>query len=91
MYPLRFVRQEPLAPAEAVRTATLNPAVFLNLEAGFGSVTTGKAADLLLRQHNPLENIEHIRSIKGVIWRGNLIDEQERSKRLKAIRKTLNQ
>ena len=78
-----------LSPAEALRTATFNPALFLEIDSDYGSVESGKVADLVLLKANPLEDINHVRSIWGVILEGELYDFQERSKNLEAIRAAL--
>src|SRR5262249_56160801 len=46
-----------LTPLQALQTATINPARFLDREAELGTVEAGKLADLLLLHKNPLEDI----------------------------------
>ncbi len=58
-----------LTPAEALRTATRNPAVFLRREKELGSVEEGKCADLVLLSGNPLSDIRNTRKIESV-WIG---------------------
>lgn len=58
-----------LTPGETLRTATLNPALFLGLEASHGSIDAGKWAELVLLEANPLEDIENVRRIETVIHR----------------------
>ena len=55
---------------DALKTATINPAIFMNKENDFGSVEVGKIASLLLLNKNPLENIENTKTIETVIVRG---------------------
>ena len=55
---------------DALRTATINPAIFMNKEVDFGSVEVGKIASLILLNKNPLENIENTKTIETVIIRG---------------------
>jgi hypothetical protein len=78
-----------LSPAEALRTTCLNPALFLEIDSDYGSVESGKVADLVLLEANPLEDINHVRSIWGVILEGELYDFQERSKNFEMIRAAL--
>jgi hypothetical protein len=61
-------------PMEALQTATSNPARFLGMEAGLGSVEPGKIADLLLLSANPLEDIRNTRKISIVVANGRLFD-----------------
>lgn len=63
-----------LTPAEALHAATLAPAEYFGLQLQYGTVATGKIADLLLLNANPLEDIRHTRQIEAVIFNGNLYD-----------------
>jgi imidazolonepropionase-like amidohydrolase len=57
---------------EALKSATINPAVFMNKEGNFGSVEAGKLASLVLLNKNPLDNIDNTKSIETVIVRGKV-------------------
>jgi len=57
---------------DALRSATINPAIFMNKKADFGSVELGKLASLVLLNKNPLENIENTKTIETVIVRGKV-------------------
>jgi imidazolonepropionase-like amidohydrolase len=57
---------------DVLRTATINPAIFMNKKADFGSVEVGKLASLVLLNKNPLENIENTKTIETVIVRGKV-------------------
>lgn len=63
-----FVRAG-LTPAEALRTATVNPAKCLKRDTELGTIEAGKFADLVLLSANPLEDIKNTRRIKAV-WVG---------------------
>ncbi len=63
-----------LTPWEALRTATLNPAIAFGRESVSGSVEPGKVADLVLLAGNPLEDIRHTRAIVAVVLRGRLLN-----------------
>jgi imidazolonepropionase-like amidohydrolase len=65
-----------LTPLEALQTATINPAKFLNISDETGTIEVGKSADLLLLQKNPLEKIENTRTISAVILRGRYMNSQ---------------
>lgn len=71
-----------MSELDALRTATLNPAIFMNKVNDFGSVEVGKLACLVLLNKNPLENIENIGSIEAVILRGRVIDRTKLDKML---------
>jgi imidazolonepropionase-like amidohydrolase len=55
-----------LTPYAALQTATVNPAIFLEMKNRTGTIAVGKEADLVLLDKNPLEDINHTRSIAGV-------------------------
>jgi imidazolonepropionase-like amidohydrolase len=52
----------------------VTPAKFLGLEGTMGQIKVGMAADLVLLSENPLENIEHSRSIINVMSRGSWVE-----------------
>jgi imidazolonepropionase-like amidohydrolase len=62
-----------LSPAEALRSATINGAAFFNLEKEYGQVKEGFAADLVLLDSNPLEDIRNTQDIHAVIWQGKRV------------------
>ena len=57
-----------MTPYEALRTATVNPAELLDLDAG--TIEPGKLADIVLVQGNPLDDIENTDNVKQVIANG---------------------
>lgn len=57
---------------EALRSATINPAIFMNKTDDFGSVEVGKLASLVLLNKNPLENIENTKTIETVFVGGKI-------------------
>ena len=66
-----------LNPLEALRTATLNPARFLERTEDLGSVEEGKFADLVLLEANPLDDIANIQRIRAVLTDGELLRRAE--------------
>ena len=63
-----------LTPVEALRTATVNPARYFGLEDSLGTVQSGKLADLVLLNANPLEDIHHTQRIEAVVANGRYFD-----------------
>jgi imidazolonepropionase-like amidohydrolase len=63
-----------LTPAEALRTATINPARFLGMTDSLGTVASGKVADLVLLDANPLTDIANTKRIRAVIQGGRLLN-----------------
>jgi imidazolonepropionase-like amidohydrolase len=66
--------QAGFTPLEAIQAATRGAAQFLGREKDFGTAGAGKAADLVLLDANPLENIANTRKILGVIRNGDYLD-----------------
>lgn len=73
-----------LTPAEALATATGNVADYLG-ESNRACLQPGCVADLVLLEHNPLEDIEHTRSILGVMRAGDWYDRVALDEALAAI------
>jgi len=63
-----------LSPADALRAATFEPAVYLEATDSLGTVQAGKLADLVLLEANPLEDIVNTQRIMAVVTRGRLFD-----------------
>ena len=74
-------------PLEALQTATLNPARFLNRLQDFGSVQAGRLADLVLLGANPLTDIANTQRVVGVLADGQYLSQQD----LAQLRKRLQQ
>ena len=63
-----------LTPAEALHTATLNPAIFLGATDSLGTVEVGRLADLVLLDADPLIDIRNTTRIRAVVLRGRYLD-----------------
>ena len=66
-----------MTPAEALQTATLNPARALGKLADFGTVEPGRVASLVLLDGNPLDRIENTQRIAAVILSGTAYQRPE--------------
>ena len=69
--------QAGLTPMEALQTATLNPAKFLGKQAEMGTVESGKLADLVLLDADPLENIHNTQKIEAVVLAGRYFSRSD--------------
>ena len=71
-----------LSPIDAIRTATLNPAVYFNHGDILGTVVRGRLADLVLLDADPLVDIHNITRISAVVANGRLFDSTARQRLL---------
>ena len=71
-----MMAQGGMTPHEALKTATINPAVSLGLDRYVGSLEAGKLADLLVMDKNPLDNIYNTETIKYTMVNGRLYDAE---------------
>jgi imidazolonepropionase-like amidohydrolase len=58
-----------MTPAEVITAATKNGAEFLRM-ADAGTIASGKRADFLVLEANPLDNITNTRRISAVYLKG---------------------
>jgi imidazolonepropionase-like amidohydrolase len=81
---LRMMVEAGLTPYQALASGTLNPARFFG-EDDWGTIGPGQAADLILVEGNPLEDIANVARRAGVMVRGLWLPESEIQARLDAI------
>jgi hypothetical protein len=74
---LREFVNDGLTPYQALQTATINVAKYLRQSGEFGSIETGKRADMLLLSANPLADISNTQKITGVMVRGRWLDKTQ--------------
>lgn len=63
-----------MSPLQAIRSATLNGAEHLGMAKEIGSLETGKLADLIILDANPLEDIRNTEKIRNVMINGRVYD-----------------
>ena len=71
-----------LTPFQALQTGTLNAARYFGTESTTGTVASGKRADLVLLDRNPLEDISNSSLIAGVMLNGVWVPKAELDKKL---------
>ena len=80
-----------LTSLAALQTATVNPARYLGREKTLGTIATGKVADLVLLDGNPLDAIENVRRIRAVVAAGRFLDRTALDKLLAQVRAAAQQ
>ena len=71
-----FVRAG-LTPLQALQTATLNPAIYFGKTAEWGTIASGKSADLVVLARNPLVDIANTRAVVAVVADGRYYAPRE--------------
>jgi imidazolonepropionase-like amidohydrolase len=79
---LELLVESGFTPAQALRAATYDPAVFMARLSDYGMVEKGLLADLVLLDGNPLNDIRNSRKISAVIVGGKLLSRKNLDKML---------
>lgn len=83
---LQYLVDAGLRPYEALRTGTVNVGLFYN-RPDWGVVKPGAAADLVLLNGNPLQDISRSRQIEGVVLNGQWLPKTWIEQQRKALEK----
>jgi imidazolonepropionase-like amidohydrolase len=65
------------SPLQALQTATLNPAIFLDKLDKYGTIDNDKIASILILNSNPLDNIENTKDIEAVFLKGKYFSRSD--------------
>ena len=82
---LELFVQTGFTPMEALQTATINPARFFGLEDSLGTIMTGKYADLVILNANPLIDISNTRRIEGIVVLGKYYNRNQLDRLLESV------
>ncbi len=63
-----------LTPTDTLRSATIDAARFTGTARDYGSIETGKVADMILLDANPLTDIRNTGKIAGLFFNGQYLD-----------------
>jgi hypothetical protein len=74
-----------MPPIDALRAATINATQFIGNDKDLGSIETGKLADLVLLDANPLVDIRNTTKINAVVLDGRLLDRKSLDSQLADI------
>jgi len=85
---LALFAQAGLSPFEVLRAATLEPARYLGMLDSLGTVESGKLADLVLLDADPLVDVAHLRRVNAVTTNGRVLDADARRGLLRDLQGT---
>lgn len=74
-----------MKPYDIIRSGSYNVGVYFKNQDDFGTIETGRRADLILVEANPLDNVGNLARRAGVMVRGRWIPEPEIQDRLAKI------
>jgi len=74
-----------LSPLDALRSATWEPARFLDLEGRAGTIRAGARADFVLLRANPLKDIRGVRKIETVVLAGAVYGRNDLDRMLEGV------
>jgi imidazolonepropionase-like amidohydrolase len=57
---------------DVLQIATHNGAIALGIDDEVGTIAVGKRADLVVLRANPLEKMDHTRTVEGIILNGTM-------------------
>jgi imidazolonepropionase-like amidohydrolase len=69
---LWMLQQGGMSNLQALKCATINGAAYIGMDKEIGSLKTGKLADLVILEKNPLDNIQNTNSVNMVMVNGRL-------------------
>ncbi|WP_029038653.1 amidohydrolase family protein [Salinimicrobium xinjiangense] len=75
-----------LTPTEALKTSVVNGPAFFELEEYYGSIESGKVADILILEKNPFQDIEHLREVKAIMAKGQLFEKSDLQEMMQAVK-----
>lgn len=80
-----FVTKIGMSPMEALISATRLPAEWFGMAGAVGTVETGKTADLVLLEADPLKDIANARRVAGVMLAGRYFDAGDLRRMLRNV------
>jgi imidazolonepropionase-like amidohydrolase len=80
---IELLTKEGFTPVEAIRIATYNGAVALNVQKNIGSIEVGKTADLIVLDGNVADDINNIEKVQWVFRHGIGFSSQKILKQIK--------
>ena len=79
-----------LSPLEIIQSGTINVAEYLELTDSIGEIKSGMEADAIIVRKNPLENVQNLKELSGVLLGGQYLSRKDIDLRLKEIEDNTN-
>lgn len=74
-----------MSELDIIQAGTINPATFFGMENEFGQIKEGFSADLIIVNKNPLENLDALKDLVGVMRSGQWISKKDIDEKLVEI------
>ena len=74
---LKYMVEAGLSNYDALKTATVNPAIWYGKNYDKGTIEPGNRADLIILNDNPLTNITNTQKIVSVIFKGKVVEREK--------------
>jgi hypothetical protein len=87
---LKLFVSDGFSPMEALQAATINPVRYLGKTVDLGTIETGKLADFVLLDANPLEDISNTQRIWAVVANGRYLSRSDLDTLLAGVEKAAN-
>jgi len=84
---LQYLVRAGLSPYQALETGTRNIAAFFGTDKERGTIETGRRADVVVLEGNPLDDIANTGRISAVVLGGRLLTREAMDKRLAELRR----
>ena len=78
-----------LSPLKVLQMTTINGSEFLGIEKTSGSVETGKNANLVLLDGNPVESVQNLHRLAGVVRNGKYFSKDDLSSMMLRVEQKL--
>lgn len=74
---LKELSKSGLSNYDVLKSATINPSEYFNKQNELGSIKEVKKADLIILSENPIESIENLEKVEGLVCNGVYIDSNK--------------
>ncbi len=84
---IKSMQEAGLSAAEILKSGSSNVALYFEKVGEFGEIKQGASADFVLVSGNPLEDLNNLKSVEGVMLRGEWIPKEKLTEELARIEK----